>query len=422
MDRFDLNGNEFNPETLALGYGYNADFSEGAVKPPVFLTSTFQFKSAMHGKKFFELAYGLREQEEGESLGLIYSRINNPNLQIFEERIAAWDQNEEGAVFASGMAAIMTTVFTHCSPGDIILSSAPVYGGTHYLFEKILPKFNIKVIQIPAGDDLVDNMKEKIKEIDPTKIKMIYLETPANPSNMMVDIKEISKFAKKLESKHENKVLVAVDNTFLGPVFQRPSNFGADLVIYSATKFIGGHSDLIAGVVTGSSDLIKPLKGYRTIFGTMANPFTGWMLLRSLETLSIRMRRQGKNARALAELMQKHPKVKNVKFPTLFEKGSKQKKIFEKQCTGPGSLIAFEIDGGEKKAFKLLDSFKVFRLAVSLGGTESLVEHPMTMTHADVPPADLETFGVSSGMIRMSVGIEHLSDLKRDLRQALDKL
>lgn len=422
MDRFDINGKEFNPETLALGYGYDAEFSEGSVKPPVFLTSTFQFKSAMDGKKFFELAYGLREKEEGENIGLIYSRINNPNLQIFEERISAWDQTEEGAVFASGMASIMTTLFCHSSPGDVIISSAPVYGGTHYLFEHLLPKFQIKVYQVAAGEDMVSKMKAKAKEVGEENVKMIYLETPANPSNMMVDIEAVSKLAKEFETKRKDKVIVAVDNTFLGPVFQRPANFGADLVIYSATKFIGGHSDLIAGVVTGPKELIKPIKDFRTIFGTMANPFTGWLLLRSLETLSIRMRRQGKNAVALAELLAEHPKVKSVKFPTLFKKGGPQEKIFNKQCTGPGSLIAFEIDGGEEQAFKLLDSFKIFRLAVSLGGTESLVEHPMTMTHSDVAPEELNTYGVTAGLIRMSVGIEHLSDLKRDLTQALDQL
>jgi methionine-gamma-lyase len=423
MDRLDFNGKEYNPETLALGYGYDAAFSEGAVKPPVFLTSTFQFKSAMDGKKFFELAYGLREKEENEDIGLIYSRINNPNLQIFEERIAAWDKTEEGAVFASGMAAIMTSIFCHAQPGDTIISSAPVYGGTHYLFEHILPKYKINVVQIAAGENLVSGILDKAKEIGEDKIKMLYLETPANPSNKMVDIEAISKASKEIAKKGgQEKVLVAVDNTFLGPVFQRPALFGADLVIYSATKFIGGHSDLIAGVVTGSKELIKPIKDFRTIFGTMANPFTGWMLLRSLETLSIRMRRQAKNAVKLAELLQEHPKVKRVMFPTLFEKGSRQREIFEKQCTGPGSLIAFEIDGGEEKAFKLLDSFKVFRLAVSLGGTESLVEHPMTMTHSDVDPAELETYGVTAGVIRMSVGIEHSSDLKRDVEQALDQI
>jgi len=422
MDRMDPEGNEYNPETLALGYGYDPLLSEGSVKPPVFLTSTFQFKSAMEGKRFFELAYGLRQKEEGESLGLIYSRINNPNMQIFEERMAAWDHMEQGAVFSSGMAAIMTAILCHVQPGDYILSSAPVYGGTHYLFEHILPKFNVRVIQVPAGNDTAALMDEAAQEIGVEKVKMIYLETPANPSNIMIDLESISSLAKDFSSRRKEKVLLAVDNTFFGPIFQRPADYGADLIIYSATKFIGGHSDLIAGVVTGKKEDIKPILDYRTIFGTMANPFTGWLLLRSLETLSVRMRRQAKSAKILAKYLMEHSKVKNVKYPALYSSDNPQKKIFEKQCTGPGSLISFDIYQGEEQAFKLLDSFRIFRLAVSLGGTESLVEHPMSMTHADVPPEQLENFGVTSGTIRMSVGIEHISDLKRDIKNALAKI
>ena len=252
-------------------------------------------------------------------MGLIYSRINNPNLQIFEERIAAWDHMELGAVFSSGMAAIMTSIFSQTKPGDYIIASAPVYGGTHYLFEHILPKFNINVIQVPAGNNTADLMLKAAKKIGVEKVRMLYLETPANPSNTMVDLVSIVDLAKELSKKQEEKVLVAVDNTFLGPVFQRPADFGADLIIYSATKFIGGHSDLIAGVVTGKKDLIKTVMEYRTIFGTMANPFTGWLLLRSLETLSVRMRRQAKSAKVLAKLLDEHPKVKRVIFPTLLD-------------------------------------------------------------------------------------------------------
>ena len=411
-------GSEFNPETLALGYAYDPTLSQGAVKPPVFLTSTFQFESAQDGKEFFELAYGLRERDPGEVPGLIYSRLNNPNLQIFEQRMAAWDRTEMGATFASGMAAISTTCLALLRPGDKILSSAPVYGGTHFLFENILPQFGIETIQVPAGINTHTRMGELAKELD--GVRMLFLETPANPSNAMVDIAAVAALGRDLSEGRERKVITAVDNTFLGPLFQRPAELGADLVIYSATKFIGGHSDLIAGVVTGPMDLLKELRAFRSIMGTMAAPFTGWMLLRSLETLSIRMRRQSKNARALARLLADHPRVRRVNYPTLLPEGSPEQALYERQCSGPGSLISFEIDGGEEEAFAALDRFEVFRLAVSLGGTESLVEHPMTMTHADVPPADLEAIGVSPGLIRMSVGIEHLSDLKRDLKHALN--
>ncbi len=412
-------GRPFNPETLALGYGYDPSLSQGAIKPPVFLTSTFQFESAAHGKRFFELAYGLKDREKGEDPGLIYSRLNNPNLQMFEERLAAWDQTEKGAAFASGMSAISTSMLALLQPGDHVLSSAPVYGGTHFLFENILPRFGIEVTQIPAGDDFVAQLAAQAEQIGPEKLRVIYLETPANPSNLMVDIEAVSALARRL-SVGERPIVTAVDNTFLGPVFQRPAALGADLVIYSATKFIGGHSDLIAGVVTGPEGLLKEITAMRTILGTMATPFSGWLLLRSLETVSIRMRRQAKNARALAQLLAEHPKVERVYYPGLFEEGSAQKLIYDKQCTGPGSLIAFDVAGGEEAAFRALDRFEVIRLAVSLGGTESLVEHPRSMTHADVPPEMLQRFGVGPGLIRLSVGIEHLSDLKRDLRHALD--
>ncbi|MGZ3722923.1 MAG: trans-sulfuration enzyme family protein, partial [Bdellovibrionales bacterium] len=207
--------------------------------------------------------------------------------------------------------------------------------------------------------------------------------------------------------------------TFLGPLFQRPALLGADLMLYSATKFIGGHSDLVAGVVTGAQSLIDPIKGFRTILGTVATPFTGWLLLRSLETLSIRMRRQAKTARKIAAFLNEHPKVTAVYYPGLLKSGDPQYDIYKRQCLGPGSLVSFDVKGGEKGAFKALDKFRVCRLAVSLGGTESLVEHPMTMTHADVPRAELEAINVSPGMIRMSVGIEHESDLIHDIKQAL---
>ncbi len=413
------NGMELHPETLALSLGYDPTLSQGSVKTPVFLTSTFQFASAEEGKRFFELAYSLREKQEGEEQGLIYSRINNPNLQIFEERIAAWDRTELAATFCSGMAAIATSMLALLRPGDYVLASAPVYGGSHYLFEKILPLYGITVIQIPGGDSTPAEMEKKALELGPEKVRLLYIETPANPSNILIDIEAIAQLAKKLRELGKAKVYTAIDNTFLGPVFQQPAQFGVDLILYSATKFIGGHSDLIAGIASGTKEVIQPILGFRTIMGTMANPFTGWMLLRSLETLSIRMNRQAKSARKIAELLNSHPKVTKVHFPGFHDETSTQHRIFRNQCKGSGSLISFDILGGEKEAFKVLNAFKVCRLAVSLGGTESLVEHPMTMTHSDVPPADLEKIGVSASMIRLSVGVEHLSDLTADILQAL---
>lgn len=417
-----VDGAEFNPETLALGYGYDPALSEGAVKPPVFLTSTFQFRSAAEGKGFFEVAYGLREPASDEVQGLIYSRLNNPNLQIFEERLAAWDKTEVGAVFASGMAAISTTILAMVKPGEVIISTAPVYGGTHYLFEHILPTFHIGVERVLAGPGAAERMRAAAERVGVDKVRMLFLETPANPSNEMTDISAIARLGRELSGGRERRIVTAVDNTFLGPVFQRPAPLGADLILYSATKFIGGHSDVVAGVVTGPRDLMTPILTMRTILGTMANPFAGWLLLRSLETLSVRMRRQAKSAAKLALLLSDHPKVKAVHYPGLIDPSSDDYALYSRQCTGPGSLIAFEVEGGEEAAYKVLDAFEVCRLAVSLGGTESLVEHPMSMTHSDVPPELLETFGVRPGLIRMSVGLEHLSDLRRDLKHALKAL
>ena len=410
---------EFNPETLALGYGYEPSRSEGSVKPPVFLTSTFQFESADHGRRFFELAYGLREKDAGETPGLIYSRLNNPNLQMFEERLAAWDRSEKGLSFASGMAAISTSLLSLVQPGEFILTTAPIYGGVHFLCEHLLPPLGIQTRSVVASAGAAGRMRALAEELGPERVAVLYVETPANPSNSMVDLAELAELAKELSARRERPTLLLVDNTFLGPVFQRPADFGADLVLYSATKFIGGHSDLVAGAVTGSAELIDAIAVRRTILGTMPNPFTGWLLLRSLETLSVRMRRQAKTAQKLAELLDDHPAVTRVAYPTLLEPGSGEARLYERQCTGPGSLISFEVKGGREAAYRVLDRFEVFRLAVSLGGTESLVEHPQTMTHADVPPEQLAAYGVRDGFIRMSVGLEHLSDLRRDLLWAL---
>lgn len=413
-------GAAFRPETLALGYGYDPFLSEGSLKPPAFLTSTFQFRSAEEGAHHFELAYGLREPQQSEVPGLIYSRLNNPNLEIFEKRMAAWDGTEKAAVFSSGMAAISTLCLGLLRPGDAIISSAPIYGGTHYLLDHILPEFGIRSRQVAAGNDTPALMRQAAAELGEDTVRLLFLETPANPSNTMVDIAAVSALARSLPGVGDRPALCAVDNTFLGPVFQKPALHGADLVVYSATKFIAGHSDLVAGVITGSSEAVEPLRMLRTILGTVATPFTGWLLLRSLETLSVRMRQQAENAQQLATLLADHPSVSRVCYPGLLEEKDPQRDLFHRQCDGPGSLIAFEVKGGKPAAQRVLNRFEVMRLAVSLGGTESLVEHPMSMTHADVPQDQLEAHGVTEGMIRMSVGVEHIEDLRADLACALE--
>lgn len=418
--RYDQNGKEYGAETLSLGLGYDAFLSEGSIKPPMFLTSTFKFKSAEEGKHYFELVYGKCERAQGEQDGLVYSRLNNPNLQICEERISAWDKTDKGAVFSSGMSAISTTMLAFLKPGDHVIATMPVYGGTFFLFKNILPKYGMNFHMVPVGDDVEKRIRAKIKEIGAENVKIVYTETPSNPSNKMVDIEALSKITQELNSDgREEPAITVVDNTFLGPVFQKPIEHGADLCVYSATKFISGHSDLVAGVVTGKEAFVNQVTLYRTILGTQSSPHDGWLMTRSLETLSIRMHKQQENAIELANLLNEHPKVNWVSYPTLFEKGSEQYRIWKKQTSGSGALISFEVQGGEAAAFKVLNNVSLYGLAVSLGGTESLIEHPMTMTHADVPEDKLEEIGVTPGVVRISTGIENLDDLKNDLLAAL---
>lgn len=409
------------PESLMMSYGYDPSLSEGAIKSPIFQTSTFVFDSAEDGKAFFEVAYGLREQEAGESLGLIYSRLNNPDLEILEDRLTLWDEAEDAAVFESGMGAISTTALTFLRPGQVLLFSEPVYGGTQYLFTEILPQFGIQTRSFRASDGTAALRRAAESAAAEGDLRMIYLETPANPTNHLVDIEAAVEAAAE-HSTTDRRVLVAVDNTFLGPVFQHPLRLGADLVVYSLTKYVGGHSDVIAGACLGSDELIKQVKGSRTFFGSMAGPWTGWLLMRSLETLKLRMTRQAETAARVAEWLDAHPRVRRVHFPGHFEEDEEGLAIFRRQCESAGGMVSFDVEGGEAEAFEFLNRLKLIKLAVSLGGTESLAEHPGTMTHSDIPPDEQRAMGISESMVRLSVGVEDFDDLVADLSQALDGL
>lgn len=410
------------PESLMMSYGYKPELSEGAIKCPIFQTSTFVFKSAEEGKAFFELAYGLRAQNKGEELGLIYSRINNPDLEILENRLTLWEEAEECAVFESGMAAITTVLLEFLNPGDLLLISSPLYGGSDHFIKKILPKFGINVASFKVGQ----TKEEIIKTVNETglseKLAMIYIETPANPTNDLIDITSCSEIASHF-STSVKKVYLAVDNTYMGPIWQHPLKHGADLVLYSATKYIGGHSDVIAGACLGSYELLKRVKGLRTFLGNMASPNTGWLLLRSLETLKIRMDIQAYNANKVAEFLNNHPLIEKVYFPgNLSEKDGEQFNIKNRQCLTNGGMISFDIKGEEKEAFKFLNSLKLIKLAVSLGSTESLAEHPATMTHIDVDPLLKKELSITEKMIRLSIGVENFEDIIFDLNQALDRI
>lgn len=406
------------PESLMMSYGYKPELSEGALKCPIFQTSTFVFKSAEEGKAFFEMALGLKEKGPRSELGLIYSRLNNPDLEILEDRLTLWDKAEACAVFESGMAAITTCLLELLGPGDVIFYSEPLYGGTDYLFKHFLTRLGIVPLGFRAAADLQE-MEEKLSRTGAaSRLGMIYVETPANPTNALVDIQACSELARR-HSTSERRVLVAVDNTFLGPLWQHPLEHGADLVLYSATKYIGGHSDVIAGVALGSEEVIERVRTLRSFLGTMATPWTGWLILRSLETLKLRMTCQMKNARYVADYLADHSQVERVYYLGHLTEDDPQREIYRRQCQTPGAMISFDIIGGEAEAFRFLNTLQLFKLAVSLGGTESLAEHPASMTHADVAPTDRQRMGITDKMIRLSIGVENPTDLIADLEQAL---
>ncbi len=409
------------PESLMMSYGYRPDWSQGAIKAPIFATSTFVFKCAEDGKAFFARAYGLTEADPDEETGLIYSRLNNPSLEILEDRLTLWDEAESAAVFDSGMAAISTAALTFLRPGELVVFSEPSYGGTEYLFHEILPQFDIQVECFRSSKGEA-GLREILEEGDNSeRLRMIFVETPSNPTNDLVDIEACAGVARDF-STEERRVLLAVDNTFLGPVFQHPLKQGADLVIYSLTKYVGGHSDLIAGAVLGSKDDVDKVKGMRTFFGNIAGPFTGFLLMRSLETLKVRMIQETENAKKLAHFLKGHPKVARVSYLGLLKEGDEEFDIFQRHCTGAGSMIAFEVHGGEPEAFRFLNDLKLIKLAVSLGGTESLAEHPAAMTHSDIPAEDQVKVGITPAMVRISVGLEDPDDLIADVAQALEKV
>lgn len=409
---------QLRPETLMVSYGYKPELSEGAIKCPIFQTSTFVFKSAEEGKAFFELAYGLRKRRPQEEMGLIYSRLNNPDLEILEDRLTLWDDAEACAVFSSGMSAITTTLLSFLRPGDIVLHSEPVYGGTDFLLKHILPQFGVRPVGFLAhgGRAALDRAIQDHGVQD--RLAMIYIETPANPTNALVDIARCAELA-RLRSRPDRRVLVAVDNTFLGPLWQHPLAHGADLVLYSATKYIGGHSDVIAGVCLGAAELIAQVKTFRTIMGTMAGAHTGWLLMRSLETLKVRMEAQAAGAQIVADYLASHPVVARVRYLGHLDETDPEYEVFRRQCLSPGAMISFDLVGGEREAFRFLNALKHIRLAVSLGGTESLAEHPATMTHSDVDPEERIEMGIGEQMVRLSIGVEHPEDLIADLDQAL---
>jgi methionine-gamma-lyase len=407
------------PETLMLGYGYDPLLSEGAVKPPVFLTSTFVFRSAEEGRDFFDYVAGRRAPPQGVSAGLVYSRFNHPNSEIVEDRLAAYEGAEACILFSSGMSAIATTILTFVRPGDVILHSQPLYGGTETLVTRTLAAYGVEAVGFADGVDEACLRAAKTAAATKGRISVIMTETPSNPLNTLVDIKLVRTIADEIAASEQHRPIIICDNTLLGPVFQHPLALGADVSVYSLTKYVGGHSDLIAGAALGNEALMKPIKLLRGAFGTQLDPHSCWMIGRSLETLALRMERANGNAKIVAEFLRDHPRVAKVHYLPFLSADAPARRVYEAQCTAPGSTFSFDLKGGLPEAFDCLNRMQIFKLAVSLGGTESLACHPGTTTHSGVPADVRERIGVGDATIRLSIGIEHPDDLLADLSQAL---
>ena len=410
---------ELHPETQMMSYGYDPFLSEGAVKPPVFLTSTFAFRSAEDGAEFFDVVAGRKPQPRDAGAGLVYSRFNHPNLEIVEDRLALLDGAEAAAVTSSGMAAIAMLFMTLLRPGDQIVYSTPLYGGTETLIRKILPEWGI------GGEPFADGLDQASIEAAleaaarSGKVALVYVETPANPTNALVDFQLVTRSLAAFEARHGYRPVSACDNTMLGPIFQHPIGEGIDLSVYSLTKYVGGHSDLVAGGVTGSAALIGRLKATRGAFGSQLDPHSSWMIARSMETLVLRMRRAAASASRVAHWLADNPIRKlRVLHPQLNADPAYQA-VYRRQCSGAGSTFSIVLDGGRDTAFAFINALALFKSAVSLGGTESLVCHPASTTHSGVPAEVRAQVGVSEGLVRMSIGLEHEDDLIADLENAL---
>lgn len=409
----EVGGRKLKPSTLMMGHGFDPALSEGSLKPPIFLTSTFVFESAAAGKRHFE---GVTGKRPGGAEGLIYSRFNGPNQEILEDRLGVWEDAEDALTFSSGMSAIATLLLTFVQPGDVIVHSGPLYAATETLIGRILGRFGISWLDFPAGATAEEIEEVIARARERGRVSLIYLESPANPTNALVDVQAVRQVCERLFG--DERPPIAIDNTFLGPLWQQPLRHGADLSVYSLTKYAGGHSDLVAGGVMGAKALIDAIRMMRNTIGTITDPNTAWMLLRSLETLELRMSRAGENAAKVCAFFRDHPKVESVGYLGFLEDG-RQADIFRRHCTGAGSTFSLYLKGGEKEAFAFLDALRIAHLAVSLGGTETLASHPAAMTHLSVPPERKRALGIADNLVRISVGVEDPDDLITDFDQAL---
>lgn len=415
-----VGGRKLKPSTLMMGHGFDPTLSEGSLKPPIFLTSTFVFPSAAAGKRHFE---GVTGKRPGGADGLVYSRFNGPNQEILEDRLGVWEDAEDALTFSSGMAAIATLFLSMVRAGDTIIHSGPLYAATETLIARILGRFGVHFLDFPAGATRAEIDAVMAKANGMGRVALIYLESPANPTNALVDVQAVAASRDAIFGDSADKPPIAIDNTFLGPLWFQPLKHGADIIIYSLTKYVGGHSDLVAGAVLGSKKHVDTIRLMRNTIGTITDPNTAWMLLRSLETLELRMTRAGENALRVCSFLRQHPKVERVGYLGFLADtpgDERQADIYQRHEMGAGSTFSLFLKGGEKESFAFLDALRIAKLAVSLGGTETLASHPAGMTHLSVPEARKAALGITDNLVRISIGVEDADDLIADFEQALE--
>jgi cystathionine beta-lyase/cystathionine gamma-synthase len=401
------------PPTAVLTRGFDPRLSVGSARPAVFRSSTYVFSSPEAAERAFAIALGRSKPAAGESVDLIYSRLSHPNAEILEDQLVPLEKNAEAAaVFNSGMAAISTVFLALCPPGSAFIYTTPIYGGTQHLIHQFLEPLGIRAVPVPAGNSAA--IAQTIAETP--DLKLVFIETPANPTLVMTDI---AAAVKQAAARGAARPLVAVDNTFLGPVFQQPLPLGADLSVYSATKYLAGQSDILAGVVMGTDPtLIASLRGMRAILGNILQPDECWILDSRLPTVELRMTRQSKNAARIVPQLAQHPKVAKAYYPENFT-DPEQVRIRDAQCRFPGAVFALDLHGGRSAAFDFLRRLRIAKNAVSLGGVETLACHPRTTTHSEMSPEELSRYGIGEGLVRVSVGVEDHRDLLRDFLDAL---
>lgn len=389
--------------TRAIHHGYDPLDEQGALTPPLHLTSTFAFESAEAGGEMFA----------GERAGHIYSRISNPTLDLLERRVANLEGGEAGLANASGMGAITSVLWTFLSPGDEIIVDKTLYGCTFAFMRHGLTRFGITVTHVDMTTP--DNLAAAINE----KTKIVFFETPANPNMRLVNIAAISEIVRAANITHEKDIRVVVDNTYATPLLTRPLELGADLVVHSATKYLGGHGDLVAGMAVGSQEDITQVRlvGMKDMTGAVMAPFNAMLVLRGIKTLELRMARHCQSAMAVARALEAHPAVLKVYYPGL--ESFEQHELAKRQMADFGGMIAFEVAGGMQGGIAMMNRLTMVHRAVSLGDSETLIQHPASMTHSTYTPEERAEHGIAEGLVRLSIGLENLDDILADVINAL---